>query len=270
MPRDMARNAADDARTVDTLASHFTLSRLEGLLEPLDVPGAEGWQASDPHPALNLARWTTDEPDRAAAALDGVLARFRARGGGFDWMTGPRCARAGLTALLPRQGFGDPAPVAAMSRPLTALPDPDSGQQVRVWMVTDPGDDRVWQVMAGAFAIPDVVASVYHRAYTAATPRQRSQIFAASLPEGGDAPVGVGYLSYIGGTADALLRVSCTLAEYRGRGVYRALVLRRLHHAAGAGCRQMHVHAYSEASEACLAALGFERTGTLYLHRWQA
>lgn len=258
-----------DISAEEVLASHFTLVAKPDAIEPIVLNGADGWTSPNPHPALSLMRWTTEDPEVAAVALDQVVERFRAAGRGFDWMTGPRCAEAGLLPLLEERGFIPPAlQVAAMVKqiePHDPAPSPDG---VRIWRVDDLSDSRIWGVMATGFDIPDDVAGIFHKAYATPSHLQRTDIYAAAV-DGGDAPVAVGYLSYIGDGPSVLLRVSCTLEGNRGRGIYTSVVNRRLHDAARQGRTQCFVHAYSDESRRCLEHLGFHSAGTLQLHRWR-
>ena len=253
----------------EVLASHFMLVAKPGAIEPILLDGADGWTSPNPHPALSLMRWTTTDRDVAAAALDEVVERFRSEGRGFDWMTGPRCAEAGLVSLLEERGFiPPPLQVAAMVKRIEPGQSPQDPESVDIRKVEDLTDARIWGVMATGFDIPADVAGIFHDAYAMPSDLQRTDIYAATV-DGGDAPVAVGYLSYIGDGPAVLLRVSCTLEGNRGRGIYTGVVNRRLHDAARQGRTQCFVHAYSEESRRCLEHLGFHSAGTLQLHRWR-
>ncbi|GFE64942.1 hypothetical protein [Litoreibacter roseus] len=251
----------------DILESHFTLAARPGAIEPIVVDGAAGWTSPNPHPVLSLMRWTTIDPGTASLALDAVLARFRDAGQGFDWMTGPKTAH--LVPLLYERGFiAPPLDVAAMIRCVSPDIDISMPKDLRVWKVEDLQDDRISRVMARGFDVSGEVGAIFHEAYLTSSPLQTSDVYAVSA-DGDDAPVGVGYLSYIGDGPSVLLRVSSTLDEYRGRGIYKALVLRRLADAAKQGRTQAFVHAYSDGSQRVLSGLGFESAGSLQLHRWR-
>ena len=251
------------------LESHFSLVSQPGAIDAFDVEGVDGWTSPNPHPALSIGRWTTDDPDTAAASLEEIVTRFREEGRGFDWMTGPRCAEHGLLPLLQSQGFiNPPLMIAAMARSVASENDHAMPDGLNIWKVTDPSDSRIWDIMARGFDVPDDVAQVFHDAYLTQHEKQTSEVYAVSLDDD-DTPVGVGYLSYIGDGPAVLMRVSSTLEEARGRGIYKALVLRRLQEAAKHGRTQAFVHAYSIGSQRCLEQLGFQNTGTLQLHRWR-
>lgn len=263
-PEGLASVTADEI-----LASHFTLIAQPGSIDPVKIAGLDGWTSKNPHPVLSLIRWTTDNPDTAAAGLEQIVGRFREMGRGFDWMTGPRCAQNGLLPLLEGHGFiAPPLEVAAMACPITPHAEPTPPKDIRIWQVSDAHDGRFWNIMARGFDVPDDVAAVMHHAYMAPSPLQRSELYAAALGDS-EEPVAVGYLSYIGDGPSVLLRVSSTLEDSRGHGAYRALVTRRLYEAAQQGRTQAFVHAYSPGSKHILTELGFATIGTLQLHRWR-
>lgn len=251
----------------EVLESHFTLVSLPGLIEAVTVEGAEGWTSPNTHPALSLMRWNTTDADIAATALDTVLTRFREKGHGFDWMTGPRCNH--LVPLLEQAGFIQPSlDVAAMACNISTAIDAPMPDDIQISRVDDPEDLRVAQIMARGFDVSDAVGAIFHKAYLTPSDLQTSQVFAAYATGESD-PVGVGYLSYMADGQSVLLRVSSVLESHRERGIYRALVLHRLIEAARQGRTQAFVHAYSQGSRHALQNLGFESTGTLQLHRWR-
>ena len=267
-----SRKPAPNAVTADeVLAAHFTLANVPGAIEAIVLDGASGWTSPNPHPVLSLMRWTTPDPAQAAADLDTVLERFRPERRGFDWMTGPRCAEAGLTELMAERGFVPPAlQVAAMVKELgpECLDAEEAVDGYRICRA--PDDDRqAWQLMASGFDVPEEVGEAYHRAYVTASPHQRTDVYKAETTSTADIAA-VGYLSWIADGANVLLRVSATAEQHGGKGLYRALVLARLAEAARRGARRAFVHAYSEWSQRALAQLGFSEVGRLQLHRWRA
>jgi len=252
------------------LASHFTLSDVEGAIEVVSVKGAEGLTSDNPHPVLSLLRWTTTDVETARTALDEVYQRFSGASRGFDWMTGPACDEAGLTSLLAEHGFIDPPlDVAAMVRPLTSQ-DTDSVPEVSGAAIDLAAEDEhpdCFHLMAKAFDVPPEVGEAFHRGYLNRSEKQYTDLYTLRLDSG--ELVGVGYVSYLNDTNAVLLRVSSVEEAHRGHGYYKALVARRLADAAKAGRTQAFVHAYSPSSKKVLAEMGFETAGSLKLHRWR-
>lgn len=251
----------------DILASHFTLTRVPGEIEPFSIAGVQGWHSPNPHPVLSVAKWNTTDPDIAAAGLDQVLAMFRNAGRGFDWMTGPQ--DEALLPLLAAQGFVAPAlSIAAMVRPINLDDRPGDDAGIVTRMMKGTRNDALSTIMAQGFDIPQDVARIYHNAYVAPSDLQHTDVYVAART-GEDHASGVAYLSYIGDGPMVLLRVAATLPAARGSGMYRSLIRHRLADAAEAGRQVAVVHAYSLASQNILADMGFVRQCDLCLHRWR-
>ncbi|MEL6957315.1 MAG: hypothetical protein AAGL89_00020 [Pseudomonadota bacterium] len=251
----------------DVLESHFSLTNLPGLIDTVTFDGASGWTSPNPHPVLSLMRWTTSDDKVALEALTETISFFREKGRGFDWITGPESEH--LVPHLQERGFlKPPLPVGAMVRALDwPVESPDlNGFDIVKW--DDPDDLLPSDIMSAGFEVPDDVGAIYHKAYMQPTQLQRSDIYVA-VDVQTSCPVAVGYLSYIGEGPSVLLRVSSTLEDYRGRGLYHALVQRRIADAARAGRRMAFVQAYSDDSRRALVDLGFECAGDMLLHRWR-
>jgi GNAT superfamily N-acetyltransferase len=79
--------------------------------------------------------------------------------------------------------------------------------------------------------------------------------------------VSAGWVRFPSGTEFATLWGGATLAEWRGRGIYRALVAERARLAAERGCRYMEVDA-SDDSRPILERLGFRPVTTTTPYIW--
>lgn len=112
----------------------------------------------------------------------------------------------------------------------------------------------------------DQVAEVHERAFGDDASRLRRQLLdalattpdtiVAVLALAGDAPVGAARMELTLGTSFAGLWGGGTVPEWRGRGVYRALIAHRARIAAARGYRILHVDA-SPRSHPILRRLGF-------------
>jgi GNAT superfamily N-acetyltransferase len=79
--------------------------------------------------------------------------------------------------------------------------------------------------------------------------------------------VSAGWVRFPSGTEFATLWGGATLVEWRGRGIYRALVARRAQLAAERGCRYLEVDA-SDDSRPILERLGFRPVTTTTPYIW--
>ncbi|MGC5341600.1 GNAT family N-acetyltransferase [Streptomyces sp. DT24] len=206
--------------------------------------------------------WSSPELDavRADAAIAAQVEHFTGLGHGrFEWKLYAHDRPAGLGGRLAAAGLvPEPtetllvAPVAELS---TAVVPPEG---VRLRAVTGPAD-------------VELMALAHERAFGADASRLRHQVtarltkapdtFVAVLAMAGDEPVSSARMELCPGTAFAGLWGGGTVARWRGRGVYRALVAFRARIAAERGYRYLQVDA-TDRSEPILRRLGFTALST--------
>jgi GNAT superfamily N-acetyltransferase len=203
------------------------------------------------------------------AELDLLIARqrdyFAARNEGVEWKTyghdrppdlAARLCAAGFVAEEPEtvlvgrteQMAADPVlPEGVVLRRVTADADMRriADMESAVW-----DDDRTW---TGSHLIREVAAAPDD--YVVLTAEARGQVVAA------------GWLSFRPGTAFAGLWGGATLREWRGRGIYHALVARRAQLAAARDVPYLQVDASSD-SAPILRRLGFQVLTTTTPYVW--
>jgi GNAT superfamily N-acetyltransferase len=207
-----------------------------------------------------FATLTRDVPelshDELSALVDRTVAFYNERGVAFEWKTYDH-ERADLRPLLASAGavpephealvLGD---VAALAAP-TVLPD---GLTIR--RITTPADMQRMAAMEEQVWGDD-------RSWLAADLAERADgddptyVF---VVEDGDLVVSAGWLEPVPGTPVAGLWGGSTLAAYRGRGVYRALVAERARLAQRLGYSLLQVDA-SDDSRPILVRLGLRVVG---------
>ncbi|MFF4275057.1 GNAT family N-acetyltransferase [Streptomyces sp. NPDC001536] len=203
-------------------------------------------------------------------ALDGLIVRqrdfFAARGEAVEWKTRGHDTPADLTERLSAAGFvpedretvligraADMAvrepvlPAGVTLRRVTADADMHriAAMESTVW-----GQDWSWladDLIGRVAAAPDEVA-IY-------------------VAEADGEVVSAAWLAFRAGTAFASLWGGSTLAEWRGRGIYRALVATRAALATARGVTYLHVDA-SDDSAPILRRLGFEAVTTTTPYVW--
>ncbi len=196
------------------------------------------------------------DPDAAIAAEQ---ARFAASGQGFEWKHFGHDAPADLLERLLAAGFVAEESEALMGLDLRAAPaglERDGGHDVRA-LGLEGWDDvarvlvAVWPHLADAF-VPRFEAEIE------AAP-ERVRLFVAYAAE---APVAAAWV-VDGGAASPFLGLfgGATLAEHRGRGLYRALVAARARFARARGKRFLTVDA-GPMSAPILERLGFVQLTT--------
>ncbi|SEG63086.1 Acetyltransferase (GNAT) family protein [Actinacidiphila yanglinensis] len=205
--------------------------------------------------AVVWSGFTQDEgerADRAIAAQRDWLASPEGKGREFEWKLYSYDGPADLGERLVAAGFTAEPPETLMVAEVAALPkEPRLPEGVRLETVTDAaGVERV--------------ASVHEQAFGRSADRLRKGLLAhlgdpgmrITVAMAGDRPVCGARMEFHPGTEFASLWGGGTLEEWRGRGIYRALVAHRAGVAAARGCRYLQVDA-SDQSRPILERLGF-------------
>ncbi|MBF8192733.1 GNAT family N-acetyltransferase [Nonomuraea sp. K274] len=234
-----------------------------------DGPGARIEQAGDvvrqvaPQHGWNGVLWSGLDDDGADAAIAEQVGYFGGLGRPFEWKLYAHDRPDDLGRRLLAAGFTAEPAETVMAGWIAALAvdgPPPGG--VRLAGVTD---------QAGV----ELMARVHERAF--GTPgehlrrRLLDQLAAGTLVAvvamAGDVPVSAARMDVHPGSRFASLWGGGTVPEWRGRGLYRALVAYRARLAAARGYEFLQVDASSE-SRPILARLGFEAltTTTPYVH----
>ncbi|WTB92389.1 GNAT family N-acetyltransferase [Streptomyces cellulosae] len=192
-----------------------------------------------------------EEADEAIAVQ---IAHYTSLGLAFEWKLYAHDTPADLGSRLLAHGFTpepDETLMAAETDALALTATVPDG--IRVVPVTDE---------AGV----DQVAAVHERAFGDDASRLRRRLLdtltttpdtvAAVLALAGDVPVSAARMELSPGTSFAGLWGGGTVPEWRGRGIYRALVTHRARVAAARGYRVLHVDA-GPRSRPILQRLGF-------------
>ncbi|MER7490005.1 GNAT family N-acetyltransferase [Streptomyces sp. NPDC126497] len=208
---------------------------------------AHGW---------NGVVWSAPEVtgEDADAAIAEQVAHFAGLGREFEWKLYGHDLPADLGQRLVAAGF-TPGPAETLMVGEVAGPvlDIEPPEGVRLVPVTD---------RAGA----GLVAEVHEKAFGADASGLRRHLsdqlawapdtVVAVLALAGDEPVSAARMELAPGARFAGLWGGGTVREWRGRGVYRALVAHRARIAADRGCRYLQVDA-SDQSRPILERLGF-------------
>ena len=225
---------------------------------PADGPGTRVERAGDVVRQVgadhdwNGVLWSDLDRTTADAAIGAQVRYFAGLGRAFEWKAYAHDRPGDLGRRLESAGFTPEPREAVMVAPVRDLPtDTALPEGVRLRAVTDP---------AGV----DLVADVHEQAFGTSGVRRRLLARLAQDPEtirmvvamAGDLPVCAARMELNPGTDFAGLWGGGTVAAWRGRGVYRALVAHRARIAAGLGYRYLQVDA-TDQSRPILARLGF-------------
>ncbi|GIE33694.1 hypothetical protein Ait01nite_067390 [Actinoplanes italicus] len=203
------------------------------------------------------------------AELDRLIARqrdyFRARGEGVEWKLRAHDLPADLPERLVAAGFVPQEPstvllgIAAEAAAEPVLPD---GVVLR--RITGTGDLRRFAgLQTEVFGVDCSWVADDLAARVSADPDQTVVLVA----EAGDRIVCGALVDHCPGTDFAALLGGATLPDWRGRGLYRALIAARAREAVARGFRLLHVDA-SPASAPILRRCGFHAIATSTHYEW--
>ena len=203
------------------------------------------------------------------ADLDVLIARtrdyFAGRGEAFEWKTHAHDEPADLADRLRAHGFvAEDAETVVIGESALMAREPVLPEGVRLREVTEHADfvritamaSEVWEA-DWSWLADDLTARL------AAAPGEINVL----LVEAGDEVVSAAWLVYNPGTDFAGLWGGSTLAAWRRRGIYRALVARRAQLAAARGVKYLQVDA-SDDSRPILERLGFVAVTTTTPYVW--
>jgi hypothetical protein len=199
--------------------------------------------------------WSDLDEATADAAIATEVERFGALGQSFEWKYFDYDRPPDLEARLVAAGFVPEDDESVMIGEIATLPRTPPPDGIHLVEVRDAaGVDRLLEVHAAVFGNPQ--------------PRFRAQLLhlveddPASnllvLAMAGEQAVSAARAEFPAGSSFAGLWGGGTLLEWRGRGIYRALVSYRAGRAAELGYRYLHIDASPE-SRPILERLGFVR-----------
>jgi GNAT superfamily N-acetyltransferase len=203
------------------------------------------------------------------ADLDRLIARqrdyFAARGEAVEWKTYDYDEPADLPDRLRAAGFVPEDPetvVVALTAAIAAEPVLPDGVMLR--QVTTDADMRRIGAMESEVWHTDRTWTADHLIREVAAAPGDYVVLSA---EAAGQVVAAGWLEMRPGSEFAGLWGGATLQQWRGRGIYRALVTRRAQLAAARGVRYLQVDASSD-SAPILQRLGFEPIATTTPYVW--
>ncbi|TDC79707.1 GNAT family N-acetyltransferase [Streptomyces hainanensis] len=214
----------------------------------------------------NGVLWSDLDEATADAAIAAQVRYFGTLGRGFEWKAYAHDRPGDLGRRLRSAGFTAEPEEAVMVARIQDLPtDVALPEGVRLHPVTDPaGVDLVVDVHEQAFGTSG--AGLRQRLLTQLA--RRAGTVSAVVAMAGDLPVCSARMELNPATEFAGLWGGGTVAAWRGRGIYRAVVAHRARIAAGLGYRYLQVDA-SDQSRPILRRLGFAvlSTTTPYVHQ---
>ncbi|MFJ7153686.1 GNAT family N-acetyltransferase [Streptomyces sp. NPDC101118] len=222
-----------------------------------------------PVPGWNGVIWSDLDETTADAVIAEQVAHYAAREGGagveWEWKLYDYDRPADLADRLLAAGFEADEPETLMLAPVGALPlDAEPPAGVRLEAVTDEaGVELMMEALREAFGRDN--PQVRHLMLTQL--REQPEVLAAVVAMAGDRPVSAARLELLPGASFGGLWGGGTVAEWRGKGIYRALVAHRARIAAERGVPYLQVDA-SSMSRPILERLGFTPAARIMAYTW--
>jgi GNAT superfamily N-acetyltransferase len=212
--------------------------------------------------------WSDLDAATADAAIAAQVAFFAARGQGFEWKLHDYDQPADLGARLAAAGLVPEAEEVVMVAPAAAI--------ARQWRAAAPPAGVTIAEVPGPAGV-ELLAEVAAQAFGTDKSEQRDELLAvvAAAPDtlavvvalAGDRPVAAARAEFPPGRDFAGLWGGGTRPDWRGRGLYRALVGLRAELALARGYRYLQVDALPT-SQPILARLGFTALARTTPYTW--
>lgn len=258
---------AEDALILAIESSLQVYPPVSGLSEDLGVRGVRGRVTDLSHPLANLVGMADIAQENVEATLKMVRSRYSGGRKAYGWVTGPLTRPHDLGRRLVATGLAKADEMAGMALTDLDVPvTPDPTIQVREATLHEA--QAASEMMARAYGMPEEVARFFNVLLAMTDSKVQNRGYFAYV-DGGDQPVGWSYLVYLPDSPIVLLGGAATLPEHRGRGIYSALVAKRLADARADGRRAAIIQAVRSTSAPIAAKLGFREVCGLEFYAWE-
>jgi GNAT superfamily N-acetyltransferase len=258
---------SEDALTLAIESSLHVYPPVSGLSEDLGVKGVRGRITDLSHPLANLVGMANIAPEDVDATLKMVRNRYSRGRKGYGWVTGPLTRPHDLGARLIASGLKKADEMAGMA--LTDLAVPISvDPRIEIREATLHEAQAASEMMARAYDMPEEVARFFNVLLAMTDNKVKNRGYFAYV-DGGAEPVGWSYLVYLPDSPMVLLGGAATLPEHRGRGIYSALVAKRLADARADSRSAAVIQAVRSTSAPIAAKLGFREICGLEFYAWE-
>jgi GNAT superfamily N-acetyltransferase len=240
---------------------------VSGLSEDLAVKGVRGRVTDLSHPLANLVGMADIASDDVEATLKMVRNRYSRGRKAYGWVTGPLTRPHDLGARLVASGLAKADEMAGMV--LTDLTVPIAvDPKIEIREATLHEAQAASEMMGRAYGMPEEVARFFNVLLAMTDSKVQNRGYFAYL-DGVAEPVAWSYLVYLPDSPIVLLGGAATVPEHRGRGIYSALVAKRLADARADGRSAAVIQAVRSTSAPIAAKLGFREVCGLEFYAWE-
>ena len=215
------------------------------------------------HPIGNLIGISTLTEENADAVIAQVQDFFAKRNHVVGWWLNPSSTPGDLVIRLEAAGFAKV--VEQAGQVLTNMErEIKVNSAVTVRQATQDDRPDLIRLYATAYPVPDEMAVVITDLVPLATGGRHYLAFL----EGVEGPVSVASMFPFPKSTVAVMQGAATLSEYRGNGVYTALMAKRLADARAMGMEAAVLQADRTTSAPICANLGFEEVCSIDIYAW--
>jgi GNAT superfamily N-acetyltransferase len=244
--------------------SMFEFPEMPGQWELASFPGLRGHATPDiSHPFGNLVGVSALTEDNADAVIAQVQSFFAKRKHTVGWWLNPSSTPVDLVTRLEAAGFSKLVEQAGMV--LTDLSrDIPCNPAVTVRKATSADRSEAVRLYTDAYPIPEDLSAVFCELFVHI---DGGAVYLAYL-KGVEAPVSVSSMFSLRGSPVAVMQGAATLSEYRGHGVYTAMMAARLADARAMGKDAAVMQGDRKTSAPIAAKLGFKEVCSIDLYGW--
>ena len=237
------------------------------MSEDLAVKGVRGRVTDLSHPLANLVGMADIASDDVDATLKMVRNRYSRGRKAYGWVTGPLTRPHDLGERLVATGLAKADEMAGMV--LTDLTVPIAvDPKIEIREATLHEAQAASEMMARAYDMPEEVARFFNVLLAMTDSKVQNRGYFAYL-DGVAEPVAWSYLVYLPDSPIVLLGGAATVPEHRGRGIYSALVAKRLADARADRRSAAVIQAVRSTSAPIAAKLGFREVCGLEFYAWE-
>lgn len=231
----------------------FLASRRAPGLVPIAFEGVRGHRSSIPKLLTNLVGVAAPNVVLPDASIDAVFDEFSRRNLPFSWLLGPHSPR-GTGQRLEQRGLGSFQRLSGLASCELGRTRPGS-THAHIREARFDEQQSFADVLIATFELePEVVAFFQQTHWFGSTLRARNYL---AFVEGQREPVAVATSVYDPHAPIVILAIAAVRSNFRGRGLYRALVEQRLADAKADGCVAAVVQALPTSSAPICCRLGF-------------
>lgn len=246
---------------VDSL---FLLPQMTGDGDPLPISGVRGWVSSNANPYLNRVGL---ENLNYAYKISEVLNFFGYQGKGFTFVLGPEEIKAGLGVTLLSHGLKRARFWSLAGMHYEIHGDTNTRNLISIKSVALDKIEEASELIARSYGINRTDAAGIWGSKNL-PPALDWKLYLAYLNDSVQTTVGFTASTLIRNDSVMLLRGSGVLPEYRRKGIYRELVLKRMALALEQGVQHAVVQSARHSSQGVLKSIGFREVCPIELYEW--